>query len=257
VGGGKARGDMGYEMGIFLRSNCDGSNEEFFLAVGWVLGLLGTQKEVLTLDAQLGLAGECRLLRELLDLGRQEGVGAATVLERWADGKRDFAAQGISIEVKTTAQNTRMHHIVSISQLDPTAAGEVVYLYSLGIKGELLHDRKLTTYIDDVERLLLTSHGEADSQARARFVEKLEARGYHDAHRALYDVGPGLMVNGALPARLYRASDLDYLRIGSFKNDILPSMVRNVGDDLELPDGLGQGIDEQAVLLGLISSPSV
>lgn len=257
LGGAKALAHIVYEMASFLHKDPSATNEELFLAVGWVLGLLGAQKDVLTLDAQLGLAGECRLLRELLQLGLKEGVGVATVLERWVDGKRDFAAQGTSIEVKTTAQNTRMHHIVSISQLDPTAVGETVYLYSLGIKAELLHDRKLTTYVDDVVRLLLTAKGKPDSQARARFFEKLGAHGYHEEHRGLYDVGPGLMINGALPARLYRASDLDYLRIGSFKNDVLPSMVRNVGYDLELPDGLAQGVDEQAVFHGLISSNPV
>jgi hypothetical protein len=255
LGGANALAHIVYEMASFLRGNANASNEELFLAIRWVLGLLGTAKDVLTLDAQLGLAGECRLLRELLDTGFKARVGSATVLERWVDGKRDFAAQGISIEVKTTAQNTRMHHILSISQLEPTSVGETVYLYSLGLKPELLHDRKLTTYVDDVVRFLVTPQGEPDIQARARFFEKLEARGYHEAHRALYDVGPGLMVNGALPARLFRATELDYLRIGSFKNDVLPSMVRNIGYDLELPDGLAQNVDEQnAVFHQLISS---
>jgi hypothetical protein len=175
-------------------------------------------------------------------------------LERWVDGKRDFAAEGISIEVKTTAQNTRMHHIVSITQLEPTSVGEIVYLYSIGIKAEFLHDRKLTTYIDDVIRFLLTAEGKPDTQVQARFFAKLEGRGYHEAHRALYDVGPGLMINGALPARLYRVTDLDYLRIASFKDEKLPSMVRGIDYDLELPDGLAQGVDEQSVFRELMTS---
>src|SRR6266851_3612633 len=149
LGGANALAHIVYEMARFLGSNPNASNEELFLAVRWVLGLLGTEKDVLTFDAQLGLAGECRLLRELLDTGFKVGVGSATVLARWVDGKRDFAAHGISIEVKTTAQNTRMHHILSISQLEPTAVGETVYLYSLGMKAEPLHDRKLTTYVDE------------------------------------------------------------------------------------------------------------
>ncbi|HEV2033228.1 MAG TPA: PD-(D/E)XK motif protein [Candidatus Dormibacteraeota bacterium] len=257
LGSEKALAHIVYEMASFLRTNPEATNEELFLAVRWVLGLLGSEKDVLTLDLQLGLAGECRFLRELLDLAFEEGVGAATVLERWVDVKRDFAAHGISIEVKTTAQNTRVHRIESINQLEPAAVGETVYLYSVGIKPELLHDRKLTTYVDEVVRALVTPQGEADAQARARFFEKLETRGYHEAHRALYDVGPGLMINGALPARLYRASDLDYLRIGSFKNELLPSMVRNVYYDLELPDGLAHGVDERAVFHELISSHPV
>lgn len=257
LGGAKALALIVYEMAYFLRNNPNASNEELLLAVRWVLGLLGTDLDVLTLHAQLGLAGECRLLRELLDLGFKEGVGAATVLERWVDAERDFAARGISVEVKTTAQNTRLHHIDSISQLEPSAVGETVYLYSIGIKAEFLHDRKLTAYVDDVVRILLTPQGQPDPQTRARFYEKLGSRGYQEQHRPLYEVGPGLMINASLPARLFRASDLDYLRLGSFKNESLPSMVRNIGYDLELPDGLAEGVDEQAVFRELISSDPV
>jgi hypothetical protein len=179
------------------------------------------------------------------------------VIERWVDAERDFAARGISIEVKTTAQNTRLHHVGSLTQLEPTAVDENVYLYSIGIKAELLHDRKLTAYIDDVARLVITPQGQPDAPALARFFDKLEARGYHRTHRPLYDVGPGLMINGALPARLYRATDLDYLRMGSLKNDTLPSMVRNVGYDLELPDNLAPDVNELAVFRELISSPPI
>ncbi len=257
LGGAKALAHIVYEMASVLSNNPNANNEELLLAVRWVLGLLGTAVDILTPEAQLGLAGECCLLRELLDLGFKEKVSPATVLERWVDGKRDFAAEGISIEVKTTAQNMRMHHIVSITQLEPTAAGEKVYLYSIGMKAELLHDRKLTTYVDEVVRLLVTPQGEPDPQARSRFIEKLEGRGYHGAHRTLYEVGPGLMINSSLPARLFLASDLDYLRISSFKNDELPSMVRNIGYDLEFPDGLAQKVDEEKVFHDLIASDPV
>src|SRR5258708_29501428 len=121
LGGSTALAHIVYEMASFLRNNANATNEELLLAVRWVLGLLGTENDVLTIEAQLGIAGEGRLLRELLDLGFKEGIGAATVLERWVDAERDFAARGISIEVKTTAQNTRVHHIDSISQLEPSA----------------------------------------------------------------------------------------------------------------------------------------
>ncbi len=256
-GGAKALVHIAYEIASLLRTNPSAGNEDLLLGVGWVLGLLGTETDILSRGAQLGLAGECRLLRELLDLALKDGVGTATVIERWVDAERDFAARGISIEVKTTAQNTRLHHVGSLTQLEPTAVDENVYLYSIGIKAELLHDRKLTAYIDDVARLVITPQGQPDAPALARFFDKLEARGYHRTHRPLYDVGPGLMINGALPARLYRATDLDYLRMGSLKNDTLPSMVRNVGYDLELPDNLAPDVNELAVFRELISSPPI
>jgi hypothetical protein len=133
----------------------------------------------------------------------------------------------------------------------------VLYLYSIGIRVERLHDRKLTAYVGDVARLLVTQRRKSDPQAEARFFEKLATRGYDEAHRALYDVGPGLMLNGALPARLYRASGLDCLRTSSFKNDEQPSMVRNIGYNLELPDGLDQPLDENAIFTELIQSPPI
>ena len=159
--------------------------------------------------------------------------------------------------MKTTTLSARVHHIGSISQLEPSAEGEVLYLYSIGIRVERLHDRKLTAYVDDVARLLVTQQRKSDPQAQARFFEKLAARGYHEAHRALYDVGPGLMINGALPARLYRVSDLDCLRTSSFKNEEQPSMVRNIGYELELPDGLDQPLDKDAIITELIQSPPI
>jgi hypothetical protein len=256
LGGGHALAHIVYEMASLLTNNRNATNEELLLGVRWVLNLLGTQREVLSQRAQLGLAGECRLLRELLNLASGNGVAPAVVVERWVDGARDFAARGISVEVKTTSQNSRLHHIDSISQLEPAAAGEIIYLYSLGIKTEELHDRKLTTYIDDVVALLLTADGEPDEQARSRFFAKLEARGYYNEHRALYEVGPGLMLNGMLPARLFRAGDLDYLRVASFKDNTMPSMVRNVGYDLEVPDGEALN-DERSVFLELITSDPI
>ena len=65
------------------------------------------------------------------------------------------------------------------------------------------------------------------------------------------------MLNVAIPPRLYRAADLDYLRLESFKDETLPSMVRSIGYDLELPDGGAQALDERAVLLELLRAPPI
>jgi hypothetical protein len=257
IGGSKAMAHIVYEIASALVEQPTLNNEELLLKTNWVLGLLGAQSDILTSELQVGLAGECYLLRRLLEIALTAGVGASAVLERWIDEKRDFGAHGITVEVKTTAQSTRVHHIGSISQLEPSAENEIVYLYSIGIKPERFHDRKLTAYVDDVVRLLVTQERKNDPQAQARFFEKLASRGYDEAHRPLYDVGPGLMFNGALPARLYRASDLDCLRMSSFKNDAQPSMVRNIGYSLELPDGLDETLDEDYIFTELIQSPPI
>ena len=256
LGGAKALAHIVYEMASVLQDGGGASNEELLNSVGWVLGLLGTEPDILPPEAQLGLAGECFLLRELLEVARDEGIGATVAVDRWVDGVRDFAAHGVSVEVKTTALNSRVHRIGSINQLEPTAAGENVFLYSIGIKIEALHDRRLPTYVDDVVRLLITSGGHADVAAQAAFSDRLQARGYYPAQRQLYEVGPGLMLNVAIPPHLYRASDLDYLRLESFKDATLPSMVRGIGYELELPDG-GTALDEKDVFLELLRAQPI
>lgn len=257
LGGAKALAHIAYEMASLLQGGGELTNEELLNGVRWVLGLLGTESDILSPEAQLGLAGECFLLRELLELAHDEGMGATIAIDRWVDAVRDFAAHGLSIEVKTTALNSRMHHIGSINQLEPTAAGETVYLYSIGIKVEALHDRRLPTYVDDVESSLVTANGDPDLPARAAFFDKLQARGYQPAHRQVYEVGPGLMLNVAIPPHLYRLADLDYLRLESFKDERLPSMVRSIGYDLELPDGDVPIVDERAVLLELLRAQPI
>ena len=158
--------------------------------------------------------------------------------------------------MKTTGQNSRVHHIGSISQLEPASAGEEVFLYSLAIKVEGLHDRKLPSYIDDVRNLITASNGDPDLAAQAAFFDKLESRGYQAAHREIYEVGPGLMLNPEIPPRLYRVWDLDYLRLESFKDATIPSIVRSIGYDLELPDG-GLAIDETNVLIHLLDAHAI
>src|SRR5580704_1322350 len=256
LGGDTALAHIVYEMARNLDANVGLRNEELLNRVRWVLGLLGTNPVILHPEAQLGLAGECFLLRELLEVARSRDIGASIAIERWVDGARDFAARGLSIEVKTTGQNSRVHHIGSISQLEATSAGEEVFLYSLAIKVEGLHDRKLPSYIDDVRNLITASNGDPDLAARAAFFDKLESRGYRAAHREIYEVGPGLMLNPAIPPRLYRVSDLDYLRLESFKDATIPSMVRSIGYDLELPDG-GLAIDETNVLIDLLDAQAI
>jgi len=257
LGGAKALAHIVYEMASVLAAGGDLTNEELLNSVRWVLGLLGTDPDILPPEAQLGLAGECFLLRELLQVAHAEGIGATVAVDRWVDGIRDFAAHGLSIEVKTTALNSRLHHIGSINQLEPSSDGETVWLFSIGIKIQALHDRKLPDYVDDVARWLVTPQGDADLPAQAAFFERLEARGYQPAHRQVYEVGAGLMLNVAIPAHLYRASDLDYLRLASFKDETLPSMVRSIGYDLELPDGATPTVDDRVVLLELLKAQPI
>ncbi len=258
--GNRAIAHIAYEFAHLLATTHNVANEALLLQAAWILELLGDFREILTAERQLGLAGECVLLWKLLQVGHAHGIDCGVVLERWRGelhDRRDFAASGISIEVKTSAQRARVHHIGSLSQLEPLAEGEQVYLYSLGIQRERLHDRKLPTYIDEIEALLRDGTGAVDFQALERFRGKLRSYGYDSEKRDAYEYGPGLMLNESMRARLYPVAGLDCLRMSSFRRKQLPGMVRDVSYFLELPEDAPGGFDEEDVLLSLISSPSI
>lgn len=258
--GNRAIAHIAYEFAHLLAGSSNVANESLLLQAAWILELLGDSREILSAERQLGLAGECVLLWKLLQVGHAHGIGCGVVLERWRGelhDRRDFAATGVSIEVKTSAQRARVHHIGSLSQLEQLAEGEQVYLYSLGILRERLHDRKLPTYIDEIEALMLDGNGAIDLQAVERFRAKLQLYGYDPAEREAYEYGPGLMLNESMRARLYPVATLDCLRMASFKGDQLPGMVRDVSYYLELPEDVPDGFNEADVLLSLISSPAI
>lgn len=86
LGGAKALAHIVYEMASLLQGSGELNNEELLSSVRWVLGLLGTTSDILSPEAQLGLAGECFLLRELLELAHDERIGATIVVDRWVGG---------------------------------------------------------------------------------------------------------------------------------------------------------------------------
>jgi hypothetical protein len=258
--GNRAIAHIAYEFVHLLATAPEMGNEALLLQTGWILELLGDSSELLSPERELGLTGECVLLWRLLQVGHAHGIECGVVLERWrgeSRDRRDFAAEGISIEVKTSAQLARVHHISSLSQLEPLAANERVYLYSLGIRRERLHDRKLPTFVDEVEALLVSASGSPDAQAIERFRSKLRSYGYDPAQREAYEYGPGLMLNENMRPRLFSVDALDCLRVSSFKEDQLPQMVREVSYSLELPDDVHDDLDEEAVLLSVIRAPAI
>jgi hypothetical protein len=82
IGGSKAMAHIVYEIASALVEQPALSNEELLLKTNWVLGLLGASSEILSSELQVGLAGECHLLRRLLEIGRTTGIGASAILER-------------------------------------------------------------------------------------------------------------------------------------------------------------------------------
>ena len=259
--GNEALAVIAYEICRIIESDPDTDNWTLLADVYWILKVLGIETSVLNGERQRGLVAELLLLRRLLQLGREHSIGSQVILDRWwgpVGGKRDFAAVGISVEVKSTALNTRTHHIASIDQLDPISPGEQVYVYSVGIKSDPTVDRKLPTYVADcVSTIVDTPGSPLVGTAVHSFYQKLESAGYLPQFGDLYRSAPGIMPNPLLPPKLFRSSDLDRIKLSSFKGNKLPSMVTAVSYEINISaPPLGDG-DVDTALLSLITSPGL
>lgn len=227
---------IAYEIGRRLELEPDISNDAIVASVSWILPLLGAQEGVLGVERQFGLVGECVLLLRLLNTAARHGMAGREALKRWKGSgvsKRDFAAKGIAIEVKNTGHATRLHHFGSIEQLDPQSLDEEVFLFSLGMRRDASAPKKLPDYLAEVERGLVTASGTRDDEAVAMFNEQLSRYGYNPAYEGIYRAQSGFSPPH-LPPTLFRERDLDRVRITSFKNDRLPTMVVGVGYELEV-----------------------
>jgi hypothetical protein len=250
---------IAYELARRLVEHPPVTNAELFRQVEWVLLLLGGRDAVLSPERQLGLAGECVLLRKLLVIARKRGLSSMAVLERWwghQPARRDFAALDIAIEVKTTSQNARQHQVGSIEQLDPQSPSEELYIFSLGMRSDVTAPRKLPHFVDDVEAQLITMAGAPDPSAIALFQDQLKAYGYERARLAYYLNGPGYL-KPHLAGALFPERDLERLRHDSFVGGQLPNMVIGVSYVLQVTsEPLADAVADQ-VFERLLRSPPV
>jgi hypothetical protein len=219
---GRAAAYIAFELySRLIASNLTLGAAELLKSAAWLLELLGAQT-LLSFEQQRGLIGELELLRLLLLQSLDDGLAPRTAVERWLGPdrtKRDFAAAGIAIEVKTTSQPTRVHTIGGLDQLEPHAEGEDVFLFSVGIASDRSSPRKLPVFISDVGALLRD-----DDAAVALFNARLETCGYDARRRSAYEALPGYRPFH-LPPALFSCVHLDGLKLTSFKNDSLPAMV--------------------------------
>lgn len=259
IHGNRVLAHIAYELGRRLEAEPGVENEELLAGVSWILPLLGDSEAILGVERQYGLVGECILLLRLLSAAARLGIPGREALKRWKGAgatKRDFAAEGIAIEVKTTSHATRLHHFASIGQLNPQSPDEDVFLFSLGTRLDSSAPKKLPDYLVEVEAGLVTRTGTKDQEAIGRFREQLLRYGYDPAYESLYRAQAGFTPPHLAPT-LYHERDLDRVRIASFKGDRLPSMVVNVGYDLEV-HGIGLPTDEaDAVLERLLLAPAL
>lgn len=255
--GNRVMAHIAYELSVRLETDPQVPNAALLEDVGWVLQLLGARESVLSVEYQKGLAGECTLLWQLLRLAHRKGLPALTVLDRWWGwnrAKRDFAADGLAIEVKTTGRPSRQHTVETLDQLDPQSDGEEVYVFSVGLKADPTAPKKLPHFVADVEAQLVRSDGSPDEAAIARFREQARAYGYDPAHEELYMAGPGYLRPHLVPA-LFREADLDRLRMTSFVGGSLPSMVVAVSYMLDIRSPEVPEVEAEKIYERLLMQP--
>lgn len=255
--GNRVMAHIAYELAGRLQREPATSNQELLASVAWALLLLGNREGVLTPERQAGLVGECLLLRALLVECHAMGLPPKTALDRWwghGRARRDFAAKGVSIEVKTTSRNYRVH-AVGMEQLDPSEPGEVVFLFSIGLKTDPTANRKLPDYIEDVEcQLVAPSNGARDEQAIERFREQLHSYGYDSRLQSLYRASPGYPRPHLSPA-LFAVKDLDRLQASSFAGGRPPPTVSAVHYDLTITCPALSDLETTQVLRSLLMNP--
>ncbi|HEY1267321.1 MAG TPA: PD-(D/E)XK motif protein [Candidatus Binatia bacterium] len=250
---------IAYELGRRLEDRADLGNDDLLSGVSWILPLLGDRETTLNVERQYGLVGECVLLLRLLNVAARLGIPGREALRRWkgaAASKRDFAAEHIAVEVKNTSHTTRLHHFGSIQQLDPQSADEEVFLFSLGMRLDPSAPKKLPDYLTEVEAGLVTTAGTKDEEAVSHFHEELRRYGYDQAYESLYRSQPGFSPPH-LPPTFYREIDLERVRISSFKDDKLPSMVVNVGYDMEVHGAGLSGDRADEIVKRLLCAPAL
>ncbi|MBM3507149.1 MAG: PD-(D/E)XK motif protein [Alphaproteobacteria bacterium] len=255
--GNRIMAHIAYEFERRLSSGATVSNAALIGEISWILELLTDQDTILGEEHQLGLLGELVLLRRLLSLARELGLPPFEALARWwghDKAKRDYAAKGLAIEVKTTSKAVREHYVRSISQLD-AQDGEEVFVWSLGIRRDPTAPRKLTSFIADASGMIVRADGSPDVDAIRSFDAGLRAYGYDPDKAKLYDAGPGFL-NIHLPPRLFRERELDRVRLTSFKGDQPPSMVNEVMYMLEMRANELTPAEERSVLVQLLRSPA-
>jgi len=248
---------VAYELEQRLERDSGVTNEVLLSDVRWILELLGDREGILSDDQQKGLVGELVFLRKLLIHGRERLVPPSAVIEHWHGfdrAKRDFSGPGVAVEVKTTSNDSRVHQVGSLAQLEPQG-NEDVFLFSLGIKLDSSAPKKLPDFVADVMDLLVLTEGGPDYDLQTKISEKLEIYGYQRGRESLYRSCPGFL-SFHLQPKLFRERELDRVRLTSFKGDTLPTMVVDVSYRLDVRSPELSAIDEVDVLRKLLGLPA-
>jgi hypothetical protein len=246
---------VAYEAVRVLESEPNISNERLMEYIAPYLELV-LERELLSLEQQLGLLGELLFMNELMNRAVEIGenpVVAVRCWTGWDSASRDFVGANVAVEAKVTQRVGRHHWVHPIYQLLPAGEGaEPVYVFSVGVRVDRSREYKLITAIDRVLDRLSSEH-------RDLFLDRLRQYGgfgFDGSDRGQYELEPGFLVTQ--PPLLIRVDHLrDILRPASFADGGIPARVSDIQYVVDL-DGLpGASPSERAqVIDALLTLPS-
>jgi hypothetical protein len=192
---------------------------------------LVAERDLLSTQEQQGLLGELLLLQRLIALSHKAGLPNTNALDAWKGWQktavRDFARNGVAVEVKATAKQTREHVVTSVRQLELDPHENALFLYSLSVSPDPSGPLRLC----DAVNATMTSLG----PAAPIFERQLRARGYDTALCGPYQLALPFSTT-QFPAALFEVdSSLSRLRLSSFVGNALPANVQDVSYTLALP----------------------
>src|SRR5439155_5020125 len=115
--------------------------------------------------------------------------------------------------------------------------------------------QKLPHFVADVEEQLIDQDGRSDLDAVQRFRGQLAGYGFDPRHEAFYLSAPGFLKPHLAPT-LFRETDLDRLRLTSFINGSLPSMVASVSYVLDIKADPIPDSETDLILKTLLTQPA-
>jgi Putative PD-(D/E)XK family member, (DUF4420) len=224
-----------YEACRSLEGTPDVSNERLLELLAPYLGLV-LQRQLLSMEQQLGLLGELMFLTEVLNRAGEVNVDPGLAVQSWTgwdSASRDFAAKDVAVEAKVTRRRGRAHWIHPMHQLlSANGESERVYVYSVGVSIDRSRSFRLLTMIDRVLMQISGRHKEI-------FLGRLSQYGgvgFEESSRGQYELEAGFLVTQA-PALIRVDNQEDILRPESFVGNALPVRVSDLRYIADL-DGL-------------------
>lgn len=220
---------LAYEAYRRIYANNGIANADLLDELRPYIGLV-TERGLLSPQEQQGLLGELLLLQRLLGLCQKAGLPQTNALDAWKGWQktavRDFARNGVVVEVKATAKQVREHVISSVRQLELDQHETVLFLYSLSVA----QDPSGSLRLCDVVNAILVALGPNASI----FERQLQGRGYDPRLGGSYQLAPPFSTT-QFPAALFEIdTTISRLRLSSFVGSALPANVKDVSYTLSL-----------------------